>query len=491
MSLVGTSASGAPLTPCFSYAESAPDTARVHTPALRARVACGYPGGLAAAYNRTGTPIHSAYAGPTLLRLATTTPSPSATQAAQFSDIRCWQSFASYLLSRWCDRPGLPVSYSEASWTGLFDRHALDWDADLLSVVGVDATTLAPVVDYDGLPRELRLSPAMLQRWPAMASARLFLGIGDGAAANVGSKCTGSGRVAVTIGTSAALRAVVPRRAVGASVPPGLWCYTLDAEHSLVGGALTDGGSVYQWLEGVLVDDHGKHGGDVNNNNSNGGGDGGGGGGSAGLVVLPFLGGERSPGWNDGARCTIHGLSRGTTASDIRRACLESIALRLGAIFFLVQPLVKGGVREIVASGTALKTNASWKQMVADALGCSLVVEPAAELTSRGIAVMMRRAMLRGGGSKADALPVEVLSDDREVFAPDMHAHARFARTLEAQERLYDKVCGKSWLRVGGESVGGGGGGVRGVAVVAAAAAAAAAVFAVGFLVGRGRTRRG
>ena len=72
---------------------------------------------------------------------------------------------------------------------GLLNRHTLDWDADLLSVIGVDTAMLAPVVDYDGLPRDLRLSAPMLERWPALAAARLFLGLGDGAAANVGSKC--------------------------------------------------------------------------------------------------------------------------------------------------------------------------------------------------------------------------------------------------------------------------------------------------------------
>lgn len=360
---------------------------------------------------------------------------------------------------------------------GLFNRHNLDWDDDMLSVIGVDASTMAPVVDYDGLPHDLRLAPDMLRRWPIMASARIFLGLGDGAAANIGSKCTGGGRIAVTIGTSAALRAVVPRCAVGPSVPLGLWCYALDAEHSLVGGALTDGGSVYQWLERVLMSGDGHNGGreigeDSEDND---------------LVVLPFFGGERSPGWNDGARCTIHGVSRGTTAGDIRRACLESIVLRLGAIFALVRPLVKGGVREIVASGTALKANESWKQMVANALGCNLVVEPAAELTSRGIAVMMRRAMHRGGSK--GSLPLEELSEDREVFTPDHRAHAIFALAQKAQEQLYDKVCGKSWLRTGGENGEDGedvcwGGQIHRLAFVGTVAFTA---FAVGFLLG---TRR-
>ena len=82
MSLVGTSASGAPLTPCFSYAERAEDTRRVHTPCLRDRVTRKYPGGLAAAYNCTGAPIHSAYAGPTLLRFATAAPARSPMSSA-------------------------------------------------------------------------------------------------------------------------------------------------------------------------------------------------------------------------------------------------------------------------------------------------------------------------------------------------------------------------------------------------------------------------
>lgn len=35
-------------------------------------------------------------------------------------------------------------------------------------------------------------------------------------------------------------------------VPKGLWCYRLDRRRVVLGGALTDGGSVFEWLRGAL-----------------------------------------------------------------------------------------------------------------------------------------------------------------------------------------------------------------------------------------------
>ena len=73
---------------------------------------------------------------------------------------------------------------------------------------------------------------------------------GDGAAANIGSKATNDTRVAMTIGTSAAMRIVVNDiQFEGIEIPSGLWCYKINRTYSLLGGALTDGGSIYEWLQ--------------------------------------------------------------------------------------------------------------------------------------------------------------------------------------------------------------------------------------------------
>lgn len=89
-----------------------------------------------------------------------------------------------------------------------------------------------------------------------------------------------SRQIAVTVGTSAAARVVLrmegkepapaaARVAAGAStdgvdeavpaddalfhVPRGLWCYRVDRHRAVLGGALTDGGSVFEWLRSTLA----------------------------------------------------------------------------------------------------------------------------------------------------------------------------------------------------------------------------------------------
>lgn len=85
-----------------------------------------------------------------------------------------------------------------------------------------------------------------------------------------------SGLICVTVGTSAAARVVVnmATTAAGAEekkiekeadddsaaevvnaprVPKGLWCYRLDRRRAVLGGSLTDGGSVFEWLRTTLA----------------------------------------------------------------------------------------------------------------------------------------------------------------------------------------------------------------------------------------------
>jgi gluconokinase len=53
------------------------------------------------------------------------------------------------------------------------------------------------------------VSGRYIQKWPELRQARLFLGLGDGACANVGSGCRDASLLAATVGTSAAVRVVV------------------------------------------------------------------------------------------------------------------------------------------------------------------------------------------------------------------------------------------------------------------------------------------
>ena len=255
-------------------------------------------------------------------------------------------SFGDYLLLKLTGEAS--TSVSTASGTGLFDPNALDWDDETLAACGVSRRQLPPVSDEP------------------IAGVRPALG--DGACANVGAGCTSRGRAAVTVGTSAAVRVLYQEDRADAR--PGLFLYRLDERRFCEGGALSDGGNLHAWLVATLreVDDAA-----LADRAAAG----------HGLVFLPFLGGERSLGWNPGRRGLIRGLSFATTPLDIAQAAIEGVCYRLAAVLDAI-----GGVEAVVATGGALRASPGWVQILADVLGRPVDVSAVAEASARGAAMM-------------------------------------------------------------------------------------------------------
>jgi gluconokinase len=311
------------------------------------------------------------------------------------------------------------VSFSVASWSGLLNRHRLTWDAALLAALGVRPDQLSQLVDVDA-PLQGLIGP-YAARWPALRDVPWFPAIGDGAAANIGSGCTSSDRVALTIGTTGAIRVVqteVPR------VPPGLWCYRVDRQHALLGGATSEGGNVYAWLRrtqqlpdvaateaalGALAPD------------------------SHGLTVLPFFAGERSPNWAGNVQATLHGLTLATTPIEMLRASLEAVAYRFAVIEQRICERPDCDHR-MVASGSALLSSPAWMQIFADVLGRPVVASAEAEATSRGTALLALHAL--GVLPAIDAVPAA----DGAVYEPDGVRHAVYQAAIARQSWLYDRL---------------------------------------------------
>jgi gluconokinase len=149
---------------------------------------------------------------------------------------------------------------------------------------------------------------------------------------------------------------------------------------------------------------------------------------SHGLTVLPFLAGERSPGWRSQQRAAISGLSLDTTALDIARAGLEAVALRLALVYALLAPLATPG-HAIVASGGALRSRA-WAQAIADALGQPLQLSSEEEATSRGAALLALESLGRVDDVRSLQAP------PGPSVVPDRHRHARYREALRRQRRL-------------------------------------------------------
>ena len=86
--------------------------------------------------------------------------------------------------------------------------------------------------------------------------------------------------------------------------------------------------------------------------------------GSQGVMVLPFLEGERAPRWNPGLRAEIHGLSIGSDIGVVTRALLESTAYGLGHI---ARTLAEQGVAldRVVCSGSPSRSRV-WTSIKAE-----------------------------------------------------------------------------------------------------------------------------
>lgn len=409
-SLLGVDENGAAVTPVYTYAD-----ARAHREAVEIRQALG-PEGEAAVYDRVGCPRHSAYAPARRMWIRRHRPE-------EFARAALWRDVASHVYAEWFGSIEAPCSYSYAAWLGLLDSRRLEWDAEGGGdrALGMPEWRLPPLSDCDEPLRGL--APRYAQRWPALADKPFFPAVGDGAAANLGAGGTSPETLILTVGTTGALRIVVPGEP---PVPPrGLWRYRVDRRHSLLGGATTEGGSVFAWmidtlrlepkgledrLAAIEPDSHG-------------------------LTILPFFSGERSPGWVAEARAAIAGLTQATTPEQIARASLESVAYRFAAIAELMKDSL-GRATRVVACGGAMQSSALWRQIAADAMGRPVAVSLSPEATSRGVALLALRAL----GEIPDWSAIEPPLG--EALAPDARRGAIYAAARQRQADLYKTLIG-------------------------------------------------
>jgi gluconokinase len=363
-----------------------------------------------ALHARTGCHLHPSYWPAKLRWLARERP-------ADVRRVARWGSIGEYLELTFFGEAATGLSM--ASGTGLLDQDTLRWDAEAMAAAGIEVEHLFPIARRTEGRRGLRAPWGV--RWPALRSVPWFPAVGDGVASNVGSDCIDTHRIALNLGTSAALRVVTE---AAAAPPRGLWRYRLDTRRSLIGGATSEGGNVYAWCREVLrlPDDAA-----VERALAERAPDG------HGLTVLPFLAGERAPGWRGDRRATITGLSLGTTALDVTHAALEAVALRLALVYERLAPHAAAD-HLVVASGGAISHSRVWTQMLADALGRAIHCSSASEATSRGVALLA----LEGIGALGDIGGVRTTFG--EVFTPDAAHRARYRAALERHKRLDERV---------------------------------------------------
>lgn len=362
-------------------------------------------------HNRTGARIHSSYWPAKLLWLQKYHP-----EAVRRT--KKWLSFSDFVSHRLFGV--YSTSVSMASATGLFDIRQCTWDDELPQYLKVKPDSLPEIVSSDD--GTFRLLPSWQERWPKLGKARWAPAIGDGAANNIGAGCIGKTKAALMVGTSGALRSAYKGDSPPV-IPQGLWCYRIDRQRVVIGGALSNGGGLYQWLRETLrLKENAEA--EIAKRPPAG----------HGLTFLPFLAGERGTGYNENASGAIIGIKTATDAIDILQAAMESVAYRFAEILEQLNSVCN--VREISASGGALRNSPIWTQIIADVLGRELTLSAEPEASLRGAALFALNLM-EGGASAREAAAVK---ETGVRYHPEKHRVYQNARLK--QNKLIELLPG-------------------------------------------------
>ncbi|HSU86656.1 MAG TPA: gluconokinase [Chthoniobacterales bacterium] len=387
-SLLGLDRDGQPLTPIFTWAEArcAEDAARLRDKLDEHEI-----------QQRTGCMLRASFWPAKLLWLRRTQP-------RLFGRVTRWVSPAEWIFEqlfavRACSR-------SMASGTGLYNFARRDWDEELLEICRLTRSRLNPL--RDSLPTDDRT---------------IFSAIGDGAASNLGSGASHKGIVAINVGTSAAVRAVIATDSP--PLPFGLFRFVIDEQRSLLGGAVSNAGNLRAWcLRELRLPNDERSIEKILRRPSAA---------SSALTILPFWVSERAPTWPEHLDGVIHGLTQVSSAADLLYAATAAVGHRLAAILNELENAI-GRSKRIVASGGIVQSPASL-QILADSLGRDLDVSADQEASLRGAAVYA-----------LEQLGAKIATPKRGKRIRHRRAQAIQAREQRARQEDFERLV-SSWTR--------------------------------------------
>ncbi len=262
---------------------------------------------------------------------------------------------------------------TNASRTMFFNIHTLAWDKNLLELFDIPESMLPRVCSSSEVLGETA-GNILAHKIPIAGIA------GDQQAALFGQMCTRPGMVKNTYGTGCFMlmntgsQPVISKNNLITTVA---WKIKDKVSYALE-GSIFIGGAVVQWLRDELgiiptapaVEDLCKQ---VQDN--------------GGVYLVPAFAGLGAPHWNQHARGTMVGITRGTTAAHIGRAALESIAFQTMDVLKAMEADAGAEILELRVDGGAV-SNDLLMQIQADVLNTTVVRPEITEVTALGAAYL-------------------------------------------------------------------------------------------------------
>lgn len=275
----------------------------------------------------------------------------------------------SYLIYRLTDKKIHVTDYSNASRTMIFNINTLDWDDDILKLLNIPKNILPDA--KDSMEVYGYASEKIFGQKIPIASA-----IGDQQSALFGQLCVDEAEAKNTYGTGAFLLMNTGDKIVRSKnglLSTIAWSIDGKVNYALEGSIFVAGSSV-QWLRDKLrlidsAEDSEYMAGKVDD--------------TLDCYVVPAFTGLGAPYWNQDARGTIVGITRGTTKYHIIRATLESIAYLSYDVLHAMEEDLGHDLKLLKVDGGASNNN-FLMQFQSDILGCEVKRPKVTETTALG-----------------------------------------------------------------------------------------------------------
>jgi len=262
------------------------------------------------------------------------------------------------------------VSRSMASGSGMLNIHTLEYDDTILNLIGINRKQLGQLCDHTDV-QALNSDAANLLG--IKSGIPVIPTQPDGALNQVGAGALGNGVMTLSVGTSAALRVTTSSPVLNENA--NIWCYTTPI--SWLSGAATSGAcNCVDWVKKEIfpsevtysdIEERMTH---INKT----------------PIFLPFLFGERSPGWKENRKAGFFELSDHTTSEDMYLAVLEGVLFNILQCYKILVDH-NGIPNKVILSGGILNSK-FWTQMCSDILQVELECSDVDQTSMLGAAVL-------------------------------------------------------------------------------------------------------
>lgn len=327
-------------------------------------------------YKRTGTPIHPMSPLSKITWIVNERPE-IAVNAKKYIGIK------EYIFKKFFDQ--YVVDHSIASCMGMMNLKTLDWDEEALKISGITRAQLSELVPTTKIFSNL--NPDLAKQLGIDPQTPFVIGASDGVLSNLGVNAIRKGEIAVTIGTSGAIRTIIDEPKTDEK--GRIFCYALTEKHWVIGGPVNNGGMVLRWIRDEFASS------EVETAKRLGidpyevmtkiaervrpGADG--------LLFHPYLAGERAPLWNPDVRGSFFGLTLSHKKEHMIRAALEGVIFNLYTVFLALIECMDSPVIRIQATGGFARSDV-WRQMMSDIFESEVVVPESYESSCLGACIL-------------------------------------------------------------------------------------------------------